>query len=287
MRRVQTGILSTLLYADLFDYPLREHELWKYFIGKKITYTSFRSALEQLVKEKQVFIAKDFYTLPNRSQLITQRLKRHKSGIKKIAYAQKVAKLLTSIPSVWGVGISGALAMHNAPYDDDIDLFIITAPRTLWLTRLLSIMLLDILHMRRKPGQRAVKNKLCLNMFMEGSGLQLPKKEQDLYSAHEVVQLKPLINKYKTYERFLYANRWTKEYLPHAIKTPPKPLPMSIPDRGMLDFFELVCERFQRWYMRSRHTTEVIRKDMVRFHPEDARYWVLKKFNDQKKRLLH
>ena len=54
-------------------------------------------------------------------------------------------------------------------------------------------------------------------MFMDGQKMRFPKSEQDIYTAHEIVQLKPLVDKQETYKRFLWQNRWLQEFLPQAV----------------------------------------------------------------------
>lgn len=285
MIHIEKSILKTLIYADIFEYPLREYELWKYYSGKRVAYEAFRLVLERLVTEKRIRSKENFYTLPRRQKMVTQRLKRQRIAREKFVISQKIAHLLSYVPTVWFVGLSGALAMQNAPLDDDIDLFIITAPNTLWLTRLCTTILLDVLKLRRKPGETRFKNKICLNMFMDFRSLRLPKKEHDLYSAHEIAQLKLLINKNHAYERFLIANAWIKELLPHAVKTTMKPVSLKIKNGGEQIFFERMSEKLQLWYMRKRKTTEVVERGVLRFHPQDARGWVMEKFNQKVRQL--
>lgn len=48
-------------------------------------------------------------------------------------------------------------------------------------------------------------------------------------------------------------------------------------------------EALARWaqlkYMQPRRTTEVIEPGRIRFHPQDARNWVLKKYRERLKKL--
>ena len=44
------------------------------------------------------------------------------------------------------------------------------------------------------------------------------------------------------------------------------------------NFIELGLELFQLTYMKSRRTNEVVRDGYLRFHPKDARKWILKKY---------
>lgn len=276
MNAGEKAILSTLCYADVFDYALSQAELWKYYIGKPTTLEKFRSALVDLLRQKLIFENKGFCVLKKRTSLVSLRGQRVKVAREKMKRAKRAALLLSFIPSVLLVGVSGALAMDNAPADDDIDLFIITAPNALWTTRFLATILLDLVRLRRRPGATYVKNMICLNMFVDASYLTLPKNERDLYSAHEVVQLQPIINKHQVHEQFLIANGWVRQYLPHAVKRlhSSHRLPRLWLVR-LLARSEGVSRWFQLKYMSARRTREVVRGTYLRFHPRDARQWVL------------
>ena len=41
---------------------------------------------------------------------------------------------------------------------------------------------------------------------------------------------------------------------------------------------ELLAKNFQLWYMRKHRTHEVISDSTLRFHPNDARVWIKRKF---------
>lgn len=273
MTKITQSILATVSYSDVFEYPLTREEIWKYYIGVPASYQLFDRELDRLLTRKKLIAHSNYFVLPNRKHLIGERNERKEVAQQKLPIARKAARLLAVVPSVWFVGISGALAMHNAPYDDDIDLFIITAPGTLWFTRMLITVWLDALKWRRRPDAVVVKDKVCLNMLLSADRLQLPKKQQDLYAAHELAQLVPLVNKKNTYEQLLAHNQWVRNFLPHCKSfqidrnylQPPAPL---------LVWIETVCYRWQLWYMRLRRTRELVNRQLLQFHPVDARLWV-------------
>jgi len=49
----------------------------------------------------------------------------------------------------------------------------------------------------------------------------------------------------------------------------------------LLNLVETSLKKFQLWYMRNRRTTEVIKNGVIRFHPEDARVWVMEKYKER------
>jgi hypothetical protein len=111
------------------------------------------------------------------------------------------------IPWVRLVALTGTRAMDNARADDDIDLMIITAANRLWLTRLLLTCLLFPWLRRGKQ----IARRLCLNLWLDETALAIT--PQNLFTAHEICQAVPLYNQDKTYEKFIKANQWVKQYL--------------------------------------------------------------------------
>jgi len=122
-------------------------------------------------------------------------------------------RVLRLIPFIKMVAVTGNLAMRNANQEDDIDFLIITQRKRLWLSRFLAVVLLELLGKRRRPEEKEVKDKICLNMFLDEDHLEMSEKQQNLFSAHEILQLKSLYEKDKFYDKFLDQNRWVKKFL--------------------------------------------------------------------------
>ena len=203
---MKRAIFLALLYSDIFDYPLTKKELEKW----EINLTPSLSCEER----GRVRCKNNYYYLSNREKIIQLRQKRAIISSEKIILAEKTAQLLRRIPFIKMIAVTGALAMKNSDEQDDIDLLIITQKNRVWLTRFLATVILEFLGQRRRPKESSCGNKICLNMYLDVSKLKIPKIEQNLYSAHEVCQIKPIYNKDKIYEIFLISNSWVKRYLP-------------------------------------------------------------------------
>ncbi|MBI4062375.1 hypothetical protein HY410_00480 [Candidatus Gottesmanbacteria bacterium] len=251
------AVRITRAYANIFDYQLSEEELRFWCV---------------------------YRVLPeyNHSRRIKPRryTSRHKWNI-----AHRVAWWLKIIPTVTCIGVTGGLAMNNAKGDDDIDFLVITKPATLWITRLVTTLVLDLFSLRRRPGDKTYKDKICLNMFMSADALAVPEYERDLFVAHEVLQMKPLWDRNETYQKFLKTNSWVKKFLPTAWKEKNYELRITNYEeksRSSLRLLEPLAKKIQLWYMRKRRTTEVISDTLIRFHPVDAREWI---YRELQKRL--
>ncbi len=277
---MQKAILQTIIYADIFDYPLTKEEIWRGLIEcNNVTMQLCNNAIKNI---KSIKSKKGFYFMKGRDKLIAIRKERKKYSAEKLKIAREIIHRIKLIPSVKLIGITGALTMENGKKEDDIDLFIISSPGLLWTTRLLVTMLVEITGMRRHPQEKNANNKICLNMFVDEDNLEVPTKEQDLFSAHEVIQMKLLWEKNKTYEKFLFANSWVKKLLPNAITTNNKEqITKNKKTNIFVDLIEELSKRFQLWYMRKRRTTEVIKEGVIRFHPQDARTWIMDRYSSK------
>ncbi|MCX6725724.1 MAG: hypothetical protein NT052_00190 [Candidatus Shapirobacteria bacterium] len=221
MVEFQEKILKTLAYADVFAYPLTLEEIHKFLISdtgnvRRETQNEIRKQLnEDSYLVLHITYHDGFYCFKNRQKIIQQRLQRFKWSQEKTKIAQEVANWLRLIPFIKMVSVTGNLAMKNADENDDIDLLIITGQKRLWLTRLLTIFLIELVSKRRRPGDKKVKDKICLNMFLDEKHLAFPKSEQNLFTAHEICQLKILWQREKVYQKFSKENQWYKKFLPN------------------------------------------------------------------------
>src|ERR1035437_240433 len=214
------SILTSLLYSDIFDYPLTKEEIWKFLLSKNKE--DKQSFLKYLNLKNHLFDYKNnFYFIKGRIEIIKKRQEKEKYSLEKIKFAKKIIQKISLIPTVYFIGISGALAMKNSDKDDDIDLFVVTARNSVWTTRLMMVIMLNFLRVYRKRKDENVSNKICLNMLVDDSTLFFSKDRNDLYTAHEIVQIMPIVNKNKTYEKLINSNIWIKDFLPNAFSQKP------------------------------------------------------------------
>lgn len=278
------AILDTLLYADIFDYPLRRCELWQYLITKTpVSQSLFEKSLQRLLSEKKIIKKKSYYFLPERATIISLCKKREKTSVKKLQLAQKTVRILSVIPTVELIGISGGAARYNADDADDIDLFIIAKHGALWTTRALVLIFLSVLGRRRK-NTKNVSNMFCVNMLLDEKVLEI--KAHDLYTAHEVAQMKPLCNKNNTYEKFLLANKWVSKFLPNSLDTSiqiDKDVSKSEP-QTIFRMLEYMARRLQFFYMRKKITRETISDTLLAFHPRDYKGDILQLYRQRQKK---
>lgn len=268
--------ISSLYYHNLFDYPLNFQELVRWKLSKNISNK----------KQSQNVIYRDgYFFLEGKDGIIYKRLLRERISKKKVKIAIKASKVLSLIPWVLMVAVTGSLAMNNASDESDIDLMIITKNKRLWTTRLLSYLILKIFKIKtRRSKDLNQKDKLCLNIWLDESDLKW-KKNKNIYTAHEIAQIKPIFNKLNTYEKFLYENRWILKYWPNSVRitkvdkrTEEKKYKLQ-PLDFLVAFIEKIVYKLQYQYMKPKITSEVISPTKALFHPYDWGKFVLSHFS--------
>lgn len=274
------AILTTILYSDIFHFPLSKEELWRFLIAKeRIPRKTFEESLESF---PQLFAKDGYYCLRGREALIAKRKADQKEFTKKMQRAWWVAGHLAIIPTILFIGITGGLAAGSVTKDDDIDLVIIVKKNTLFVSRLLLILILEGFGVRRRWGQRHTADTVCVNLLLDETALSWFENFQDLYTARELAQISPLFERDKAYHRLLAANKWLYKFLPnvHAFAVPRKIGTIkSIPVFIANPFFESLFRFLQLSRMKRHHTREIVKKDVLAFHPIDYRSKTLKQLS--------
>lgn len=254
MGPLDRAIQSTQKYARFFGLPMSLANLERY-----------------LITSRPLKLSKNYRNTPKESRLIKSRQQISQDKIKLLESHLWLFKL---IPTIDLVAITGSVAIHNAIPGDDIDIMIVTSNSSLWLTRFIVVILLKILGWRR--SDEGIKDKICDNLYLDQSALTIAKNKRNLYTAHEVLQITPVIDRRHTYQRFIQSNSWTKKYLANAYQhcssvSNISPLP-SLKLRGglgVISVINLFFFRLQYLFMRSKITNETISLHTAFFHPRD------------------
>lgn len=249
----------SVYYHNLFDYPLSFSELIQW--TPAILPEKYNSHSEVVCEKGYCFVAE-------RAGLPYKRAIRKRISIKKMIIARKAAKLMSYVPSVKMVAVTGSLAMENSIVGSDIDLFIITAKSKLWSSRILIYFFLKIYNFSiRVPDDVIQKDKLCLNMWFDDGDL-VWREPRNIYTAHEIAQITPLLNKDKTYEKFMSKNKWILDYWPNAVRINNNKFKINNSSQGV-SIIEKLAFRLQYLHMRNKISREVITPSRAIFHPKD------------------
>lgn len=217
---LETAVLKTLSFASLFRYPLQEQEILGGLLEAAASPEELRNALQRLLSAGKVQKDNEFYYLPGESHFVALRRKRQDISQSILERNRRWLTWVAHFPGVEAVALSGTLAFANCESTDDLDLFVITQPRRLWLTYLCLAILLKLCRRRRL---------LCLNYLVARDAD--PPVQQNLFVAHQIVHLRPVFQP-QTILSYQESQPWTRSYLPQGGMG--WPLRFAIPERSLL-----------------------------------------------------
>jgi len=273
------SILETLLYFDIFSFAPNLEEMHTFLIGERISKKNLKKILinNNFTKSKR-----GHFALKERTELLDQREIRQIISQEKKDIARKGVQFLLKIPTLQAVALSGSVACDNATEGDDIDLFVITSPGTVWITRFVVYSLLKITGKIR--GRKNKHNLFCPNMFVSLSNLEI--SEKNLYTASEIAHLSLLYEKNNSFACFLNFNKWIKEYFPN-FSIPNQEIQMKSNNISMIKKLDFLFFLVQKQLMREKITNEKIEQERIQFHPNNLSFLVLKLFETRKNAYLN
>ena len=245
MQPLEAAILRTVLYADVFNFPMKLEEIHHFLISDDpASIIEIAQTLNQsdFLKQKLNQVG-DYFIYNGSDNLVQIRQKREIAS--QFLWPQAVGwgRWLAALPYIRMVALTGALAVRNAADDDDdLDYFLVTAPHRVWLARAFAIIVVRIGRMRGV--------KICPNYILAETNLVQTRR--DIFLAHEVAQMVPIYgNDY--YRRFREVNNWVYQQLPNAIDPLFDEAEVKIGVGNKLKrFLEVVCggavgNRLEQW----------------------------------------
>ena len=200
-------LLKPILYFSLFKYPLTEEEIFNF--SKAESKEQIKLDLMELVNDNIIYKIDDFYLTENNETLIKRRLEGNKMAKNIYQKALTVSRLISKFPYVEGVGISGSLSKGYYDDDGDIDFFIITSPKRLWIAR-------TFLILYKKLFLLNSRKYFCVNYFISSNALEI--EEKNIFTATELTTLLPMFGN-GSFHKFYDKNKWVESYLPNKTVT--------------------------------------------------------------------
>lgn len=176
-------------------------------------------------------------------------------------------KILSNIPTIKLLTLTGSISMLDAKEIDDVDFFIITKNNTLFTTRFFVTVLSIVFGIKRNKFTKKAQDKVCFNLWFSEENIYIPKTKQTLYTAHEIAQMRILLNRDKILENFLEVNNWLYLYLPNIIQNNIKYKNTVFQARRTV--FENIMRSIQYNCINKTKTKEYITQTQLWFFPED------------------
>ena len=193
-------ILATINMAHYFDSAFTVEQTYR-FLKIKMTRADFDSALDELCTsgavslQNGVLFTRDLQAMYHSKVDWSRRLFNDN---------RRQLRWLSRVPGVAFCGLTGANAFESCQEEDDIDIFVVTRERRLWLTYILLVLFSKLL---RKRGL------FCINYLVDETRLHIP--QHDYYTAIQILQMMPLVDSPFS-ERMIEENQWIFKFLPNA-----------------------------------------------------------------------
>ena len=238
MDSLSKSILATVIYCDVFNFPLTSLEIYHFLINpgriSKVIHIQGRTLYESypqvrsnsaeslaevvdyldiLVQNGKLGEKNGFYFLPGRQNLYHERIEKNKIAELKWKKTRRYLFWVQAIPFIEAVFTSGSLALGHTDKNSDLDVLVVAKKGRIWLARVLISLAMSLLGVRRKNKDKMAPDKICLNHYIAVDSLKIP--FESLYTAQSYAHLIPLYWKNRTVvENFWKANRlWMEKFL--------------------------------------------------------------------------
>ena len=203
-RAQELAVLRSVIYASLFDYPLTLAQLCATLVevgADEATVAAWwrnSDFLQAAIEHRD-----GFYFPAGRGDLIGTRSRREALSRDLLDRDRRLIALVSRLPFVRMVAVSGSLAHLNAERSADLDLFVITAPHRVWSVTLSVLVIARLLGWRKR---------MCLNYVISENALAI--RPADLFSANQIIHLRPIVG-HDVFASFIDANPFVRAFYPN------------------------------------------------------------------------
>ena len=264
----EEAVEKTLLYSGLFNSGIKKEMLHKSIFDVEMNKEELERVLLKLYIQNKIYFKDDSVFLNhilqfnNKPKLKANQLKN-----------KKALRRLDFIPFIYSASLSGGTSHYGYEDHDDIDLFIITKPNSLYIVYAL-IHVLSLLFRIRK--------ELCANYLIDEQEMEI-KYPRDFYTAHQIISLKPFKNK-KLLNVFFNQNKWITNHFPNfsldesKIDKPVKNIFLN-PLNKILKFIYRLA--YKKQLKENQDKTSIILDELsIKLHTNDNRLRITKEFFD-------
>lgn len=293
---LESKILEALAYFDLFSYPLTRLEIWQN-IQMRADYHEVDEALQESEWLRKRIVSHNglWHLKKATGDPILEREKRYRVSVLKFKKALRFARLLRFVPWIEAVYACNSLGFFHAKSESDIDLFIITRPGRIWVSRFFAVLIAECTGFR--PKDNHPKDGLCLSFFaVAGAPIEsVALGKDDLYFFYWMTKLAPLFVRGQAHERFWGENQWVQNRFPQMeIIRPPMTVVTDVHSRTALIFkrsanwLESVLRALQLRLMPAylkdaagQGTGVIMNNEFLKFHDHDRREQFRKQYEQK------
>lgn len=297
---LRARVLLTVSYSAVFSWPLTLEEIQRRLLAchrhsdsdTKSEEESFR-VITQLLKEGLLLKEGELITLKAHPHTFKIRQEAELRAAKKWVEVRRFVKLVSWLPWLEAIFVTGSLAVNHTKKNDDIDFLLITKKNRLWLARPIVTVLTLLVGKGRLYGFHA-ENSWCLNMWLEKDYLSLPEDQRSIYTAYELFQAVSVWEREGVEDMMRRENGWVGKYLACCVISTGE----SDSDHNgeisfdsaenekliikkkfrILNLVNTFAFKLQLLYMRQHRSRESVGRGYAYFHPRDTRGLVYRRW---------
>ncbi|OGM98587.1 MAG: hypothetical protein A3C71_02755 [Candidatus Yanofskybacteria bacterium RIFCSPHIGHO2_02_FULL_43_15c] len=312
MRYLRDSIIATLVYYDIFDFPLTVPEINKYLINPErlsslrsdlgAIQAQIRENLDDLASTGDIGFKDGFYFLPDRDALYKLRIEREAIAVKKWKKLLKTAKWFQAVPFLRAVLVSGSMAINNTDEDSDFDVLAIAKSGRLYTCRMFLSLVASLFGVRRTRYEKIAPDKFCFNHYITDGKMNI--RHESLFNAQTYANLKPVFARDGIFGRFYAENIWLEKYIYNSLRSDLKEVPRSdlvinfitkflefILNSKTGDWLEKCFKAYQHKRIKNNPATYesggrvVFNDNELEFHPRSFEAFAINKYNKKLKQL--
>lgn len=285
---LEQSILRTLCWFAVFDQSITGFEIWKWLIEPARAYdlSEVYRVLEGSEWVKERVIEKGGYfrvatEVTEATGVVGTRSKNYLDAAKKFRKLRRASHYFRLFSSARSIAAVNSIAWMNTNAQSDIDLFVVTKPKSIWSTRFW--MVAPFILLRSRPGS-SDQDPLCFSFFATSNALamdHLRLKEGDHYFAFWLKSIVPMFDRDGHFEKLQAENTWADRMLPNASRRTVHPLhkiSLTFPTFPTFPTFQtfyrtLSQKRFPLAIrnLANKDSRVVVSDDMLKFHETDRR----------------
>ncbi|MFH1867275.1 MAG: hypothetical protein ABIJ81_04315 [Patescibacteria group bacterium] len=290
--QLEQAILRTTSFFDIFQYPLTSIECWRLMYDPKnkvgaAAFEQVEQALKQLVSKHVLINTLGFWQLKSSQSLFKVRQDRYRLASQKYRRLARWIKAFTLLSSVRFIAVVNSLGYRNPEKTDDIDLFIVTKQKKIWLTRWWLTGLAKLFGSR--PTITHQQDGLCLSFYLSDNHLALNDLmigDEDVYFHFWFTQMTVLFNDGVGRELIKANQNWLRYFPNLELSFMPVTPPINLVTRLVRiitslftwRLFNPLARLIQKQLLPSalrksanQDTSVVLSEEVLKFHNQDRR----------------
>ena len=250
--RAEAAVLRAVTYASLFQYPLTPAETRRTLVGCRLSETGLMALYRSSAfLQARLDYRGGFFVPAGRESWVHERAAREARSLRLIDEHRRFLNVLSAIPYVRLLAISGSLAHLNATRHADLDLFVITRGPRVWSITTVIVLAAKLMGCRRT---------VCANFVVSDRDLAVGPPDE--FSANQIIHLCPIVGA-EAHREFLDANPFVQATYPNFDSRekrawPFTPAPWAGRIKRVLEWafaipssaVEAICRAAYGWYLR-------------------------------------